>query len=137
MPRPASTSPTCPAQILKVGVEHWLTPERGAPSWSLPATWCCSETRANRNARLPGYATLAVHTSFDVTKRVQLYAIVNNVLDRHFAAHVPVGWPKGALLIACRHGRRRLVCAAGGGSLRRSRAGRLGGRPHIDEPATG
>ena len=72
MPRPASTSPTCPAQILKVGVEHWLTPERGAPSWSPPATWCCSETRANRNARLPGYATLAVHTSFDVTKRVQL-----------------------------------------------------------------
>ena len=65
------------------------------------------------------------------------HAIVNNVLDRHFAAHVPVGWPKGALLIACRHGRRRLVCAAGGGSLRRSRAGRLGGRPHIDEPATG
>ena len=39
---------------------------------------------SNLNAPLGGYWRLDLHTSYDVTPRVQLFGLVNNVFDRHY-----------------------------------------------------
>jgi iron complex outermembrane receptor protein len=40
---------------------------------------------ANQNPKLPGYWVLNVHTSYDITKNVQLFALANNVFDERYA----------------------------------------------------
>ena len=40
---------------------------------------------ANQNAKLPGYWVLNVHTSYDFTKNVQIFALANNLLDKRYA----------------------------------------------------
>ena len=39
---------------------------------------------SNDNAPLPGYATVNLHSSYDVTDHVQLYGLIDNLFDSHY-----------------------------------------------------
>ena len=86
--RPGDRLPGIPAQRFKAGIDYWLTPD-----WRVGAAVLAVSNQvflgdeANQNARLPGYATVNIRTSYDITKNVQVYGIFNNVLDKHYATH--------------------------------------------------
>ena len=40
---------------------------------------------ANQNPRLPAFWSVNLHTSYQVTKEVQVFGIVNNLFNRKFA----------------------------------------------------
>ncbi len=40
---------------------------------------------SNQNPRLPGYATVGLHTAYRVNARLQVYGRVDNLLDRRYA----------------------------------------------------
>ncbi|HEX4097337.1 MAG TPA: TonB-dependent receptor, partial [Caulobacteraceae bacterium] len=42
---------------------------------------------SNQNPRLPGYATVELHTSYQVSSRLQLYGLIDNVLNRRYATY--------------------------------------------------
>jgi outer membrane receptor protein involved in Fe transport len=86
--RPGDRRPGIPAHRFKAGIDSWLTPD-----WRIGAAVLAVSNQvffgdeANQNARLPGYATVNLHTSYDITKNVQVYGIFNNMLDKHFASY--------------------------------------------------
>jgi iron complex outermembrane recepter protein len=85
---PGDRLPGIPKQKLKAGIDHWLTSD-----WKVGASILAVSDQvffgdeANHNARLSGYATVNMHTSYDVTKNVQVYGIFNNVLDKRYATY--------------------------------------------------
>ncbi len=40
---------------------------------------------SNQNPRLPGYATVGLHTSYRVSSRLQVYGLIDNLLNRRYA----------------------------------------------------
>jgi iron complex outermembrane recepter protein len=85
---PGDRLPGIPAHKFKAGIDYSITDE-----WRAGVTLLAASDQvffgdeANLNARLPGYAVLGMHTSYDLTKNVQLYGIVNNILDKHYATY--------------------------------------------------
>jgi iron complex outermembrane receptor protein len=59
---------------------------------------------ANQNEMLPSYAVVNLHTSYEVTKNVTLFAVVNNLFDNRYALFgtyfEPSGTAKAGLPIA-------------------------------------
>jgi iron complex outermembrane recepter protein len=86
--RSGNLLPGIPAHKFKAGFDYGLTPQ-----WKVGADLLVASDQvffgdeANQNARLPGYAIVNLHMSYDVMKGVQLYAIINNVLDKHFTTY--------------------------------------------------
>ena len=39
---------------------------------------------ANLNEPLAGYTVVNIHSSYDITKNIQIYGLVNNVFDTHY-----------------------------------------------------
>jgi len=85
---PGDRLPGIPAHKFKAGIDYWITTQ-----WSAGASLLAASNQvffgdeANLNARLPGYAVLGTHTSYDLTKNVQIYGIFNNILDKHYATY--------------------------------------------------
>ena len=83
--RPGSRLPGIPADLLKLGATLQATPR-----WSLGATAILAGGQvlfgdeANLTPRLPGYATLNLDTSYQVTKRIQLFALARNVTAQRY-----------------------------------------------------
>ena len=42
---------------------------------------------SNLDGLLPGYAVFNLHTSYDVTPKVQLYGLINNLFDQHYGTN--------------------------------------------------
>src|SRR6516225_9345610 len=80
--------PGIPAHKFKAGIDYWLTPD-----WRVGADILAVSDQvffgdeANQNARLPGYATVSMHTFYNITRNVQVYGIFNNVFDKHYATY--------------------------------------------------
>ncbi len=76
-----------PAQI-QSGLDYWMTHE-----WKVGGDVTAASDQiffgdeANLNTPLPGYAVVNLHTSYDVTKNVQVYALVNNIFDHHYSTY--------------------------------------------------
>jgi outer membrane receptor protein involved in Fe transport len=85
---PGDRLPGIPAHTFKAGVDYWITTE-----WSAGASLVAASNQvffgdeANLNVRLPGYAVVGMHTAYDLTKNVQIYGIINNVFDKHYATY--------------------------------------------------
>ncbi len=83
--QPGDTLPGVPRSILKMGLDADLT-----ESWhagldgQLQSGQYLFGDEANLTPRLPGYFTLNVHTAYDVTRSVQVFANAQNVLDRRY-----------------------------------------------------
>ena len=74
-----------PAHRFKAGFEYFVTDK-----WLFGADLVAASDQFfrgdenNANPKLPGYATVNLHTSYNVTKNVQLYGLVNNVFDSKY-----------------------------------------------------
>ncbi len=75
-----------PAHRFKAGFDYMLTNQ-----WLFGADLVAASDQFyrgdedNKNAKLPGYAVVNLHTSYDVSKNIQLYGIVNNVFDNRYS----------------------------------------------------
>jgi outer membrane receptor protein involved in Fe transport len=83
--QPGDTLPGIPRNTLKVGVDGAITEAwRAGADGQLQTGQYLVGDEANLTPRLPGFFTLNLHTSYDVTPRIQLFANVQNALDRKY-----------------------------------------------------
>jgi iron complex outermembrane receptor protein len=97
--------PGIPQHQFKAGADYWITPQ-----WKLGADVVAVGKRlyvgddGNQNPMMPAYAVVNLHTSFEVTKNVTLFGVVNNLFNRHYALFgtyfEPEGTSKAGLPIA-------------------------------------
>lgn len=84
--RPGNRLPGIPATLLKLGATFQATPR-----WSLGATAIVASGQvlfgdeANLTPRLPGHATLNLDASYQLTKRIQLFALARNVTAQRYS----------------------------------------------------
>lgn len=83
---PGNRMPGIPQHKFKAGFDYWITHQ-----WKFGGDVTAASDQiffgdeANLNTPLPGYAVVDLHTSYDVTQNIQVYAIVNNLFDHHYA----------------------------------------------------
>ena len=83
--RAGDTLPGIPRNTLKLGLDGEITEAWHAGlDGQLQSGQFLVGDEANLTPRLPGFFTLNVHTSYDLTPRVQVFANVQNVLDRRY-----------------------------------------------------
>jgi outer membrane receptor protein involved in Fe transport len=77
-----------PRQRAKLGLDVDLTPRwiLGGDLLYVGAEYYGGD-ESNQNPRLPGYATVGLHTSYQVTSKFQLYGLIDNLLNRHYATY--------------------------------------------------
>jgi iron complex outermembrane receptor protein len=77
-----------PRQRAKLGLDIHLTPQwtLGGDLLYIGAEYYGGD-ESNQNPRLPGYATVGLHTSYQVTPKFQLYGLIDNLLNRHYATY--------------------------------------------------
>ena len=86
--RPGDRMPGIPQHKFKAGFDYWMTRE-----WKFGGDVTAASDQiffgdeANQNTPLPGYAVVNLHTSYDITKNVQVYALINNIFDHHFSTY--------------------------------------------------
>jgi iron complex outermembrane recepter protein len=83
---PGRRIPGIPLHQAKFGLDFMATPQ-----WTLGADAVAVGSRfflgddANQNSKLPGYWLVNLHTSYQLTKEVQLFLLLNNLFDRRYA----------------------------------------------------
>jgi len=86
--RPGDHIPAIPEHRIKAGFEYELLDH-----WKLGADVVYASSQYfvgdenNRNAKLPSYAVVKLHTSYEISKNVQIYGIVNNLFDNRYALY--------------------------------------------------
>jgi iron complex outermembrane receptor protein len=102
---PGDRMPGIPAHMLKIGVQYKATDK-----WTVGAIGIAASGQylfgdeANLTPQLPAYFRLDLNTSYQVTKNVQVFALVQNVLDSRYytygtfspTASVPIVQAPGA-----------------------------------------
>jgi iron complex outermembrane recepter protein len=83
--RPGDSLPGIPRNMLKIGVDGDITEawHAGADGQLQSGQFLVGD-EANLTPRLPGFFTLNLHTSYDITPRIQLFADMQNALDRKY-----------------------------------------------------
>jgi iron complex outermembrane recepter protein len=82
---PGDRLPGIPRHRFKAGFDYWLTPQ-----WKFGSDLVAASDQVffgdegNDNAPLAGYTTVNIHTSYDITKNIQVYGLVDNVFDAHY-----------------------------------------------------
>jgi iron complex outermembrane receptor protein len=84
--RPGDHIPGIPRNIGKLGVEYQFTPrfKAGADTILVGSQYYVGDD-ANQNPQLPFYYVVNAHASYQVTDHVQIFGLVNNLLNRHYA----------------------------------------------------
>ena len=83
---PGKRIPGIPLHQGKLGLEFMPTPQ-----WKLGADAVAVASRyflgddANQNQKLPGYWLVNLHASYQVTKELQVFLLVNNLFDHRYA----------------------------------------------------
>ena len=85
---PGDKIPGIPSQLGKIGAEYHITPRWivGGDSIIVGSQYFVGDD-ANQNPKLPTYAVLNLHTSYQVTDHFQVFGIVNNVTNNHYATY--------------------------------------------------
>jgi iron complex outermembrane receptor protein len=97
--------PGIPQHQFKAGAEYLVTPEWkvGADLVAVGSQYFVGDD-ANQNQKLPAYAVVNLHTSYQVTKNITLFALVNNLFNNKYALYgtyfSPDGTSKAGLPIA-------------------------------------
>jgi iron complex outermembrane receptor protein len=84
---PGDRIPGIPAQRFKAGVEYG-----SAETWKVGADLNVVGSQylihddANQNPKVPAYAVINLHGSYQVTKNVEAFGLVNNLFNRHYYA---------------------------------------------------
>lgn len=85
---PGDRLPGVPAHKFKAGFDYHLTPK-----WRFGADLIAASDQiffgdeANQNKPLGGYAKVNLHTSYDLTNNVQIYGLVDNLLDSQYGVY--------------------------------------------------
>ena len=80
--------PGVPAHTFKAGIDYWMTQK-----WKVGADLVAASDQiffgdeANLSRPLPGYGTVNLHTSYDVTDHVQIYGLFENLLDNQYSLY--------------------------------------------------
>lgn len=83
--RPGDRIPGIPQHRFKAGADYWITPK-----WKFGGDLLAVSNQyfyqddSNLNEPLGGYWTVNLHTSYDITPRVQIFGLVNNVFDEEY-----------------------------------------------------
>jgi iron complex outermembrane receptor protein len=93
---PGDHVPGIPEQRIKAGVDYKIL-----PNWSVGgsvkfvSSSYYSGDESNQNAPLPGYRVVGLHSSYDPTRRLELFAHIDNVLNAKFATYGIFSDPTG------------------------------------------
>ena len=83
---PGKNIPGIPQHQFKARVDYAMT-----PAWTLGGNLVAVGSQyyvgddANQNEKLPGYVVVNLHTSYQVTKQLQVFGLVNNLFDKRFS----------------------------------------------------
>ena len=88
--------PGIPQHQFKAGVDYMVTPEWkvGADLIAVGQQYFIGDD-ANQNPRLPAYAVVNLHTSYQVSKNVTLFANINNLFNNKYALYGTYFDPSG------------------------------------------
>jgi iron complex outermembrane receptor protein len=83
---PGKQIPGIPLHQIKGGVDYWVTPllKLGTDVIWVSSQWYVGDD-ANQNVKLADYWVANLHGSYQLTKELQLYGVVNNLFNRKFA----------------------------------------------------
>jgi iron complex outermembrane receptor protein len=82
---PGDHIPGIPAHRFKVGAEYAIT-----DAWKIGADLNVVGSQflihddSNQNPKVPAYAVLNLHTSYQVTPNVEVFGLINNALNQHY-----------------------------------------------------
>ena len=83
---PGDQMPGIPEYRIKAGIDYMLT-----DAWKIGGNLVYFSSQYyvgdenNQNTKVPGYAVVNVHTSYDVNKNFQVYGLINNLFDNKYA----------------------------------------------------
>jgi iron complex outermembrane receptor protein len=86
--KPGDRMPGIPENRVKLGADYWITPK-----WKFGGDMVAADGQvffgdeSNQDKLLPGYAVFNLHTSYDVTPRMQIYGLINNLFDQHYGTN--------------------------------------------------
>jgi outer membrane receptor protein involved in Fe transport len=85
---PGDRMPGIPENRVKLGADYWITPK-----WKFGGDMVAADGQvffgdeSNQDKLLPGYAVFNLHTSYDVTPKIQFYGLINNLFDQHYGTN--------------------------------------------------
>jgi iron complex outermembrane recepter protein len=84
---PGDHIPGIPAQRFKAGVEYAVTDawKLGADVNVIGSQWLIHDDN-NLNPKVSGFAVVNLHGSYQVTKNIELFGLVNNLFNNHYYA---------------------------------------------------
>ena len=83
---PGKHIPGIPEHQAKLGLDYLVTPAwKVGGDVSVVGSQYFVGDDANQNATLPGYWLAGIHTSYQLTKNVEVWALVNNLFDKRYA----------------------------------------------------
>ena len=88
--------PGLPQHQFKAGLDYFVTPD-----WKIGGDIIAVGSRyyvgddANQNDKLPGYAVVNLHTSYQVTPNITLFALANNIFNNKYALFGTYFEPQG------------------------------------------
>jgi iron complex outermembrane recepter protein len=86
--RPGDHMAGIPEHRFKVGFDYWLTQQ-----WKFGMDFLAVSNQvffgdeSNLNRRLAGYTKLNLHTSYDITKNIQVYGLIENLADNDYGTY--------------------------------------------------
>ena len=83
--RPGNKLPGVPRSIVKLGLDGMITAswQAGVDAQYQSGQYLFGD-EANLTPRLPGYFVMNLHSTYDITPRLQIFANAQNVLDRRY-----------------------------------------------------
>ena len=83
---PAITYPAFPNFRFKLGGEYQITNPWifGADLNVIGSQWLVGD-QSNQNPKLPAYWVVNLHSSYKVTENVEVFGLVRNLFDQHYA----------------------------------------------------
>ncbi|MBR0791611.1 TonB-dependent receptor [Bradyrhizobium manausense] len=85
---PGNQIPAVPRHRVKLGVDYAITDEWkvGGNALFVSSQYLVGD-ESNQYSKLPSYTVFNLHTSYQVTKNVQLYGKVDNIFDNRYATY--------------------------------------------------
>ncbi len=82
---PGNHIPGIPAHRFKAGADYNVTDawKVGADLKVVGSQYAIGD-QSNQNAKVPPYAVLNLHTSYQLTPNVELFGVINNALNQHY-----------------------------------------------------
>lgn len=85
---PGNQLPAIPRHRVKIGIDYAVTDvwKVGGNALFVSSQYLVGD-ESNQYAKLPSYTVFNLHTSYQVTKTIQLYAKIDNIFDRRYATY--------------------------------------------------